>query len=206
METYSQAHQDIFIRKVLKNKLNGYFIEIGSCDPIFMNNTYVLEKNNNWKGIMVEYDSQYLEKYKEIRKNSYHIIQDATTIDWKFHIKNANLPYNIDYLQIDLEVHNGSTIQTLNNLDKEIMDDYKFAVITFEHDIYTGNHYNTRELSREIFEKRGYKRIFSDVSLDNNPFEDWYIHPELVDTTHIDKFKNSLHHTIDIKNFLDTII
>lgn len=205
METYSQACQDIFIRKVLKNKLNGYFIEIGSCDPIFINNTYVLEKNNNWKGIMVEYESHFLEKYKDIRKNSYHIIQDATTIDWNFHIKNANLPYNIDYLQIDLDVHNGSTIQTLINLDKQVMDNYKFAVITFEHDIYRGDYYNTRTLSREIFEKRGYMRIFSDVSLDNNAFEDWYIHPELVDLTHIEKFKNNLHDINDIKMYLNNI-
>lgn len=205
METYSQACQDIFIRKVLKNKLNGYFIEIGSCDPIFMNNTHVLEKNNNWKGIMVEYESHFLEKYKDIRKNSYHIIQDATTIDWNFHIKNANLPYNIDYLQIDLDVHNGSTIQTLINLDKQVMDNYKFAVITFEHDIYRGDYYNTRTLSREIFEKRGYMRIFSDVSLDNNAFEDWYIHPELVDLTHIEKFKNNLHDINDIKMYLNNI-
>jgi hypothetical protein len=48
-------------------------------------------------------------------------------------------------------------------------------------------------------------RIFSDVSLDNNAFEDWYIHPELVDLTHIEKFKNNLHDINDIKMYLNNI-
>ena len=61
------------------------------------------------------------------------------------------------------------------------MDEWKFAVVTFEHDIYTGNHYNTREKSRAIFKRRGYVRVFSDVTNERNPYEDWYVYPDLVD-------------------------
>ena len=45
-----------------------------------------------------------------------------------------------------------------------------------------GKYNNTREVSRKIFEKRGYKLIFSDVNQrDDIIFEDWYIHPDLID-------------------------
>lgn len=39
-----QALQDEFVLTVLNNKKNGYFLEIGSYDPIIINNTYILEK------------------------------------------------------------------------------------------------------------------------------------------------------------------
>ena len=63
----SQSGQDKFILSVLKNKKNGYFLEIGSNDPILINNTYILEKDYNWKGIMVEYDGSFQNSYEIIR-------------------------------------------------------------------------------------------------------------------------------------------
>ena len=69
-----QAEQDKFVINILKEKKNGYFLEIGSCFPINSNNTYLLETNYDWKGIMVEIDSQHLSSYKEHRPNSIHII------------------------------------------------------------------------------------------------------------------------------------
>ena len=99
------------------------------------------------------------------------------------------MPLSIDYLQIDLEANNGSTLKTLEKLDNEILDTYKFATVTFEHDIYTGDHFNTRSVSREIFERRGYVRVFSDVSNGGNAFEDWYVHPELVDMNYVNYIK-----------------
>ena len=48
---YGQAEQDKFVLNMLNNKENGYFLEIGSNDPIHINNTYILEKDYNWKGI-----------------------------------------------------------------------------------------------------------------------------------------------------------
>jgi len=54
-----QSRQDKFVVNVLKEKRNGYFLEIGSNHPIKINNTYVLEKNYNWKGIMIDYKSSF---------------------------------------------------------------------------------------------------------------------------------------------------
>ena len=138
---------------------------------------------------MIEYDSMWLPSYKAIRKNSKHVIKDATKIDYKKLLKNS--PKDIDYLQVDVEAENGSTIETLEKLDNEILDDYRFAVVTFEHDYYrAGDYKDTRTKSREIFEKRGYKKVFFDVN-DNSPevvFEDWWVHPALVDLNYVNLF------------------
>jgi hypothetical protein len=198
-----QAGQDCFIMKVLKNKKNGYFLEIGSNDPKNINNTYILEKDYNWRGIMVEYDPIFLESYKKERPNSIHVIDDATKIDYLSILKNNNFPTNMDYLQIDLEVSNSSTLNTLELLNNTIMNEYKFAVVTFEHDIYRGDHYNTRIRSREIFNNNGYIRVFSDVKNDDCPFEDWYIHPDLVDKDIINKIKSN--DSMDYKDVLDIL-
>ena len=46
-----QSEQDKFVCKILKNKTDGFFIEVGSNRPIRINNTYVLESSLNWTGI-----------------------------------------------------------------------------------------------------------------------------------------------------------
>ena len=185
----SQAGQDRFVRYILNNKENGFFLEIGSNHPEHNNNTYILEKMYNWRGIMVEYDNKWLPQYKAMRPNSCHIIDDATIIRYDEVLKNCNAPLNCDYLQIDLDVDNKSTLTTLELLDEQIFDKYKFATVTFEHDIYLGNYFNTREISRNIFAKRGYVRCFSDICSNKRsyPFEDWYVHPDLVDMSRVAK-------------------
>jgi hypothetical protein len=186
-----QAQQDKFVIHALQGKQNGYFLEIGSNHPTISNNTYLLESKYNWKGVMVEYDPQYLPLYKEHRPNSIHIIDDASQVDYKRVFESSNIPVAMDYLQIDLEESDGSTLRTLQNLDRNIFDTYTFATVTFEHDIYHSDRHHTRKISREIFAKRGYLSVFQDI---NNgyeyPYEDWYVHPTLVDIAYIEELKS----------------
>jgi hypothetical protein len=206
MKSYSQAAQDLFVCSVLKKKYNGTFVEIGSNHPITHNNTYLLENTYNWRGLMVEYDSSFLPLYKEHRPNSIYELTDARRVDYKS-ILDTNFPTNIDYLQIDLDVNNKSTLDILILLNDTVFDKYKFASITFEHDIYTGNYFNTQSISRNIFNERGYVLVFENVSVfwegGYKPFEDWYVHPDLVDMDYINSIKRSGNITTDeIKRIL----
>jgi hypothetical protein len=193
---YSQASQDIFVLKMLNQKRNGFFLEIGSNDPIIHNNSYLLEKDYNWKGLMVEYDKSFETSYLEKRPHSIYQLDDARNVNYKQLLDENEFPINIDYLQIDLDVNNKSTLETLLLLNDTIFDKYKFATITFEHDIYSGNYFNTRELSREIFSKRGYTLLFPDVSVywegEYKPFEDWYVYPDLIDKKLMDNVKSDV--------------
>jgi hypothetical protein len=55
---------------------------------------------------------------------------------------------------------------------------------------------NTREISREIFKKRGYELVFPDVAVFYEggycPFEDWYVHPDLVDMNYVNKIRSNV--------------
>lgn len=203
MQYKGQAEQDKYVINVLKQKKNGYFLEIGSNHPININNTYILETQFNWKGIMIDNSPAWLHLYKKLRPNSIHVIQDATNIDYAELLKKSNFPTNLDYLQVDIEPSNGSTLKTIQKLDDDILDNYKFATVTFEHDCkqeltHQAIVHETRKKSREIFEKRGYFLLFEDI---NNGahwrvFEDWYVHPDLVDMNYINQLveKNAIHY------------
>jgi hypothetical protein len=181
--SYSQAHQDTFVLFATNCKRGGYFVEIGSNDPIVTNNTYLLENKYDWKGLMVEYDGSFLDKYKAFRPHSIHEINDARNVNYASILQNNTFPMDIDYLQLDLDVNNRSTLDVLELFDKTIFNHYRFTCLTIEHDIYSGNFYNTRAKSREILASRGYTLVFPDVCVfwegSYKPFEDWYVHPEL---------------------------
>ena len=83
---------------------------------------------------------------------------------------------------------------------KDIFDKYKFRTITFEHDFYRGDFYNTRYISRQILHKRGYVSLFPDVGIgiDTNfsSFEDWWVHPDLINEDFIKKhYDNNINAT-----------
>lgn len=204
-QSYSQASQDLFALYVSKRKQNGWFVEIGANDPVVTNNTYLLESVYNWKGLMVEYDRSFLEKYKALRPNSYYEMKDARAVDYRGCLDTYNFPGVIDYLQIDLDVDNRSTLDVLEQFDKSVFDKYTFSCVTFEHDAYRGDYFDTRAQSRAIFEKRGYVLAFPDVSVfwqgGLKPFEDWYIHKDALEASLIESFRteSSYCHTDVIK-------
>jgi len=53
-ETYSQIGQDLFVLEWFKNMKDGYFVEIGASDGVCLSNTFLLEKDYNWKGVCIE--------------------------------------------------------------------------------------------------------------------------------------------------------
>jgi FkbM family methyltransferase len=50
----AQLFQDLFVLFVLNEKKNGYFVEFGATNGIELSNTYLLEKNYGWNGILAE--------------------------------------------------------------------------------------------------------------------------------------------------------
>jgi hypothetical protein len=193
--TYSQAGQDLFVVALTKGKQGGTFLEIGSNDPVTHNNSYLLESEYHYRGLLVEYEPRFAAGYRRLRPNSAYVIGDAQKVDYRGFLDAHDFPEHVDYLQIDLDVNNRSTLNTLELLERTVFDKYKFATVTFEHDIYTGNHFNTREISRRIFASCGYVLLFPDVSLFHEGrecvFEDWYVHPDLVDQGLIQRLQTS---------------
>ena len=64
---YSQSSQDQYLNEnIFKNKLNGFFVEIGAFDGVQLSNSYFFEKELKWKGICIE---PIPEIYKLLRAN-----------------------------------------------------------------------------------------------------------------------------------------
>jgi homoserine trans-succinylase len=105
------------------------------------------------------------------------IAANATSIDYQELFSAFDLPSSIDYLQIDID----PALQSLEALKLIPFEKYKFSVITFEHDRYRANRQIARE-SRKLLKGFGYKLIVKNVNSQKlKPFEDWWIHPELVE-------------------------
>lgn len=54
MKKFSKEGQELWVLEVLKNKRNGFFVDIGAGDGIQGSNSYLLEKEFGWNGICVD--------------------------------------------------------------------------------------------------------------------------------------------------------
>lgn len=177
-KNYSQAAQDLFVLMCLNGKRNGSFLDLGCNDPIYINNTYLLESKFGWDGISMDIDPTFVGKHKD-KRTSKALVQDATKIDFEEVLRYYNSNH-IDYLSLDLE----PASVTLDCLKSIPFDRLEFSVVTYEHDSYRfGNYY--RDASRNIFEKAGYKMIAGDISNEGCVYEDWYYNPKYVSYSNI---------------------
>jgi FkbM family methyltransferase len=60
MSYYSQIGQDKWVHSILGNKSNGFFIELGACDGLYLSNTLFFERTLGWKGICIEPNDNYI--------------------------------------------------------------------------------------------------------------------------------------------------
>ena len=181
--SYAQIMQDIFVLCALDGKENGTFLEIGTADPIDRNNTYLLETKFGWSGAGIELNKKFFERYKKERPNVKIYNEDATESDYSVILSEIAVEGIVDYLQLDIE----PARNTYKCLERIPFDNYKFRVITFEHDHYVDITREVREKSRNFLQSKGYVMVANDLSSDGeSSFEDWWVHPELVDSDVID--------------------
>ena len=185
-KNFSQAYQDIFVLSALNGKMNGSYLEIGSSDPYKNNNTALLENKFAWSGIGLECDEHMAQLYKKHRRNPVLCV-DALIVDYaKLLQKYFPQQNTIDYLQLDIDPPK-NTYEVLLSIP---FNKYQFAVITYEHDYYIDISKSYRNKSRKYLNSLGYKLIVPNVSPDeNSPFEDWWIHPDLISAERIQELE-----------------
>lgn len=64
----SQLGQEMFVLDRLNYLNNGFFVEFGVCDGIKLSNTFLLEREFKWSGIVCEPSVKYRDKLKINRK------------------------------------------------------------------------------------------------------------------------------------------
>ena len=66
----SQLRQDLFVLSETKSKRGGYFVEFGATNGIDLSNTYLLETEFSWTGILAEPARVWEKKLKSNRPNA----------------------------------------------------------------------------------------------------------------------------------------
>jgi hypothetical protein len=175
----------MFALSILDGKKDGTYVEIGGDHGVIISNTYLLETQFNWNGVSFEIDPEKVNGYNSIRDNKC-ICADALTFDYTKLFEEKKFPKQIDYLQVDIE----PAWQTLNALKALPLNDYRFSVITYETDVYKDGP-DAGEEAMEILLSLGYQLVVRNVANLNNPYEDWYVDPQVVNPKIVEKFINS---------------
>lgn len=70
----AQLRQDILVAVLSRFKRNGYFVEFGATDGVYLSNTFLLEEQLGWTGILAEPARVWIEALRENRPRA--IIDD----------------------------------------------------------------------------------------------------------------------------------
>lgn len=181
--SYSECLQDRFVLEMTARANGRHYLEIGSGPAKTNNNTFLLEEIFGWQGLSIDFNPEHISEFRIIR-NNHALHADATTIDYSEILSSLNFPRDLGYLQIDID----PSYQSLLALFKIPFEKYRFATITFEHDLYRTSA-KIASIARKKLTKEGYVLVVKNVLAGHyKPFEDWWVHPELVDVKTYSRF------------------
>lgn len=197
----SQRRQDLFVLSELDFKRNGFFVEFGAADGVYLSNTYVLEKEFGWTGILAEPAKAYHRALSENR--AAHIEYDCvwentgSTLSFKEperpHLSTIEAYSGSDHhrdLRKRGKTYDVRTISLLDLLKKhqapkdidylsidtegsefDILNSFDFGAYSFR--VITCEHNRTqmREKLFTLLSSGGYRRKYENLSA----FEDWYV-------------------------------
>lgn len=196
----AQLSQDLMVAMKLKLMQGGYFIEIGAADGIYCSNTYMLETNLGWKGVVVEPAKSW---EKELLRNRSCSIElgaiggEDTNKTKFFEAESPNLStlstlHNFDgggksrkkfreyyvqqmTLQSLLLKHNAPRIIDYLSIDVEgnelaILENFDFSQYEIKIITYEHNFNQNRSTIHNLLLSNGFKEIFNEIS----DFDGWY--------------------------------
>lgn len=198
----SQLNQDLWVLYETNFKRKGFFVDFGSTDGKEINNTYLLEKNYDWTGIVCEPNPFYHENLKLNRNCNidFKCVYSRSNANLKFLcVNNAEDLSTIgQYASLDehaskrrnSEVLNVSTISLLDLLDKynapKEIDYLSIDTEGSEYDILNAfdfDKYNFKLITVEHnythYREEIYKLLsskgYSRVYMNYSQWDDWYI-------------------------------
>jgi FkbM family methyltransferase len=197
----SQLRQDMFVLSELNYKRNGYFVEFGATNGIDLSNTYLLETEYGWNGILAEPATLW---HEDLQKNRTARIDKRCV--WKhtgesliFNETNFAELSTIDSLSesdLHAKAREGGkkySVQTISLVDLlsehkapneidylsidtegselDILENFDFGRYKFKIITCEHNYSPTREKLSSLFQKNGYRQKFAHIS----QFDDWWV-------------------------------
>lgn len=196
----SQFGQDAFVLATLLFKKGGYFVDFGATDGVSGNNSYILEKNYGWKGILAEPARCWHEALQRNRRADMELSCVAATSGESipFYEKGvlsgmrSHLPLGsrLKRLTKSQRFYEVPTISLLDLLKKhrapkvidylsmdtegselEILSAFDFSAYRFRVITCEHNYKPNRERIFALLRSHGYDRVFQSIS----EADDWYI-------------------------------
>jgi FkbM family methyltransferase len=196
----SQIFQDLFVLQALDEKRGGYFVEFGATDGKYLSNSFLLERDFGWKGIVAEPSVNWHAALKINRKcavdtrcvwdktgEQLHFSQTddpeysavASLSDPGYHGRSVETRYNVETISINdlLKAHGAPNTMDYLSIDTEgselkILQSFDFDKWSFG--VITVEHAYVQERRDGILKlltSHGYKRVIPEVS----HWDDWYV-------------------------------
>lgn len=185
MKFYSQAGQDRFALEILANKERGLFLDVGANNPVEINNTFAMESQLWWRGLLVDNSGESMLACERDRTSCFYLTDATKVQDWVGALALAcgerEPPAVWDYLSADVDF---ATLEFLRNFP---LNRFRFRVVTVEHDAYRNGEKHRSEIV-DILRACGYD-ILCDVCDQGLCFESWAVSPDLVDMKLAERFR-----------------
>lgn len=181
MKSYSQGGQDIFCIAMTEGMRGGFYLDVGANHPTAINNTWLLESEFGWTGILVD-----LLPGCETRKGKFFQC-DAANPTPALKAAYKAMPPIVDFLSLDADEATWPAFQQLPK-------GKRYRVACIEHDTYCRGP-DTRDKVRTAMFEMGYSLVgmdvcvrFPDSSSPLGSWEDWWADPKLVKPELIHRF------------------
>jgi len=202
----SQLGQDMFALIVSGFKLDGFFVEFGATDGIGLSNTYILEKNYAWQGILAEPALHWHKSltqnrkvsisklalfsatgqsvaFRETRDPEISTISSFSEGDQHAKARRSFKEYQVNTISLEdlLADHNAPQIIDFLSMDTEgseysILEAFDFSKYMFRAVCIEHNYAEDRTRILSLMEAHGYEQVLSDVS----DFDFWFVHKTLL--------------------------
>lgn len=201
VQSQAQLFQDVMALSFSGCKRNGYFVEIGACDGKFLSNTYLLEKEFGWTGIVVEparvweHDlhqnrsclidtrcvwpkSNQSIQFSETRIPEYSTTAARLDSDIAARFREKSKQYEISSVSLFDLLHEHGAPQAIDylSIDTEgsefnILNAFDFTKYSFGIISVEHNYDSKRNAIYSLLASHGYRRVLPHLS----QWDDWYI-------------------------------
>lgn len=197
----SQLRQDLFVLSELGFKRNGFFVEFGAANGVDLSNTYLLEKDFGWRGVLAEparcwhhrlarNRSAAIEtrcvwttsgaklKFNEVVLGELSTISAFSSADLHRETRKSGRTYEVETISLNnlLEQHNAPLQVDYLSIDTEgsefeILSSFDFHRHSFSVITCEHNYTPLREQIFALLTAHGYVRKHQELS----EFDDWYV-------------------------------
>ncbi len=70
--SYSQEGEDLVLKRIFENRMDGFYVDVGAHHPMRFSNTYIFY-NNGWKGINIDAMPGSMELFRRFRPRDVNV-------------------------------------------------------------------------------------------------------------------------------------